>query len=111
MPDARAVQVDAGDAAGVPWPAVLRSRRPGDRFSPDRGGGSKKLKAWLIDRKVPQERRDGLVVLATGTRVLAIPELGAVAKGLGPSGARLSVSVLDGRRALPPPCKRGGGLL
>jgi tRNA(Ile)-lysidine synthase len=60
----------------VPWPLVLRGRRPGDRFRPERARGGKKLKAWLIDRKVPQARRDRLIVLADahGT-VLALPEL------------------------------------
>jgi tRNA(Ile)-lysidine synthase len=60
-----------------PWPLFLRGRRPGDRIRPERGRGGKKLKAWLIDRKVPRERRDGLIVLADGSgNVLALPELG-----------------------------------
>jgi tRNA(Ile)-lysidine synthase len=42
---------------------------------------------------VPREEREALVVLAAGARVLAVPELGAVADGLGPSGADLSVRV------------------
>jgi len=88
-----AVEVAARSPEAVPWPLALRSRRPGDRFRPEGGRGSKKLKRWLIDRKVPRERRDGLVVLAAGPRVLAVPELGAVADGLGPSGAGLTVRV------------------
>ncbi len=69
-PGARADEVD--------WPLVLRTRRPGDRFRPERGRGSKKLKAWLIDRKVPREERDRLLVLADRRgRVLWLPDLGA----------------------------------
>jgi tRNA(Ile)-lysidine synthase len=61
----------------VQWPLFLRGRRPGDRIHPERASGGKKLKAWLIDRKIPRERRDGLIVLADGARnVLALPELG-----------------------------------
>jgi tRNA(Ile)-lysidine synthase len=66
-----------GSVPGFPWPLFLRGRRPGDRFRPERGRGGKKLKAWLIDKKVARERRDGLVVVADGSgNVLALPELG-----------------------------------
>jgi tRNA(Ile)-lysidine synthase len=105
------VRVRAARAEAIPWPLELRVRRPGDRISPEGGTGTKKLKAWLIDRKVPVEARDALLLLARDSRVLAVPELGVVARGLGPSGAGLAVTVLPGRRASRPPCKRGGGLL
>jgi tRNA(Ile)-lysidine synthase len=96
VPTRGVVEVTARDAGAVPWPLALRTRRPGDRFRPEGGRGTKKLKAWLIDRKVPREDRDALLVVATGDRVLAVPELSAVAEGLGPSGAGLTVR-LDGR--------------
>ena len=90
------VEVGARDALGIPWPLAIRTRRPGDRFRPDGGRGTKKLKEWLIDRKVPRERRDGLLVVAAGPRVVAVPELDAVAEGLGPSGAGLTVRLSPG---------------
>jgi tRNA(Ile)-lysidine synthase len=69
--------------AAAAWPLLLRTRKPGDRFRPAGGRGSKKLKAWLIDRKVPRPDRDRLLLLADAAgRVLWIPELGAVAAGL-----------------------------
>ena len=69
---------------GPGWPLWLRTRRPGDRFRPERGRGEKKLKSWLIDRKVPVEERDGLVVLADRAgRVLWLPELGVRARAPG----------------------------
>jgi tRNA(Ile)-lysidine synthase len=75
------VRGEPGEAFG--WPLVLRTRRPGDRFRPEGGRGSKKLKSWLIDRKVPRERRDALLVLADRKgRVLLLPSLGARAAGL-----------------------------
>lgn len=46
----------------------LRTRRPGDRVRLP--GGSKKLSDLLIDRKVPREVRDALLVLAAGGEVL-----------------------------------------
>jgi tRNA(Ile)-lysidine synthase len=85
------VEIRATRATAVPWPLLLRTRRPGDRWRPEGGRGSKSLKRWLIDRKVPRERREALMVLAHGSDVLAIPELGQVAAGLGPAGAGLLV--------------------
>jgi tRNA(Ile)-lysidine synthase len=75
------------DSDAVRWPLALRSRRPGDRFAP-RGAGSKKLKALLIDAKVPRDRRDRLPLLcdARGT-VLFVP------------GLRASQTAADGARA------------
>jgi tRNA(Ile)-lysidine synthase len=91
------VHISARDPRGIPWPLSLRTRRAGDRFRPEGGRGAKKLKGWLIDRKVPREERDGLLVLAAGRDVLALPDLGVFARGMGPSGAGLSVSISAGR--------------
>ncbi len=69
--------LEVGGAPGAAWPLWWRGRLPGDRFRPLGGRGSKKWKAWLIDRKVPREVRDGLRVLADDEGwVLWAPELG-----------------------------------
>lgn len=82
LPGAGSVEVGWTSSDPAPWPLELRGRRPGDRFRPDRGRGSKKLKAWLIDRKVPLARRDALVLIADLEGwVLCIPELSARAAG------------------------------
>lgn len=73
-----------GAGAPPPFPLLLRGRRPGDRIRPLGAPGSKKLKAWLIDRKVPRERRDALAVLADADgNVLALPEMGVRCVGAG----------------------------
>jgi tRNA(Ile)-lysidine synthase len=95
----------------LPWPLELRTRRPGDRFRPERGTGHRKLKAWLIDRKVPRERRNDLLVVAAGSDVLAIPELGVRAQEAGPNGAGLVARLEQGGGETHPACKRGAGLL
>jgi tRNA(Ile)-lysidine synthase len=78
------LEVRAPPDGAVAWPLRVRGRRPGDRFRPEGGRGSKKLKAWLIDRKVPREARDRLVVVADAVgRVLLLPSLGARAEGAG----------------------------
>lgn len=70
-------------AGAVGWPLLVRSRRPGDRFRPRGGRGTRKLQDWLVDRKVPRAARDRLLLLADRTgRVLWIPELSAEAEGL-----------------------------
>jgi len=91
-----AVEVSAAPGAAVAWPLWLRTRRPGDRFRPAGGRGGKKLKAWLIDRKVPQARRGRLALLVdAGGEVLAIPELGARSARL-PAGLEVRLAAAAG---------------
>jgi tRNA(Ile)-lysidine synthase len=47
-------------AAGLTLPLAVRSRKPGDRFSPLGMGGRKKLQDFLVDRKVARDERDSL---------------------------------------------------
>lgn len=95
----------------VAWPLWLRARRPGDRFRPARGRGSKKLKSWLIDRKVSRFRRDRLLLLADAAgRVLWIPELGAAAQGLEVGQGRRWALRLEAASPFAT-CDGGGGLL
>ena len=51
----------------------LRTRRPGDRFAP-RGmqGHSRKLKDWMIDRKIPRALRSRIPLLCLESQVIAI---------------------------------------
>lgn len=50
----------------------IRGRRPGDYFKPVGQNGRKKIKDYLIDRKVDRERRDRIPMLAEGERILWI---------------------------------------
>ena len=59
------------DYRKVPKDAVWRFRQDGDVFEKF-GGGKKKLKSYLIDRKIPARIRDSLPVLASGNEVFAI---------------------------------------
>lgn len=52
--------------------AVLRTRRQGDTFRALGASGEKKLKDWLIDKKIPAEERDELILLARGSEILWI---------------------------------------
>jgi tRNA(Ile)-lysidine synthase len=96
-----------------PWPLELRTRQPGDRFRPEHGRGGKKLKAWLIDRKVPRARRESLVVLADlQGQVLWIPELEARAAGARALEARwLTAGSTASGPAVEQDCKRAQRLL
>ncbi len=49
--------------------AVLRTRRPGDYLANGKGS-HKKLKDYLIDCKVPREKRDKCILLADGSHVI-----------------------------------------
>ena len=59
------------DADKLPCGCVWRTRREGDRFAPY-GCGEKKLKEYLIDKKVPLRKRDGLMLLCCGKEVFIV---------------------------------------
>jgi len=62
-------QVFDGDK--IPSGAIIRFRREGDKFIAF-GGGTKKLKEYLIDKKIPRRKRDGIPLLCDGNNVLVI---------------------------------------
>jgi len=57
------------DADLTPGPLLVRARRPGDRFRPLGGPGSRKVKSFLIDRKVPVDERRRIPLVLTGDRI------------------------------------------
>lgn len=58
------------DADNVGSLLKARPRRPGDRFHPLGAAGKKKLKSFLIDRKVPERHRDGLALVCRGDEIV-----------------------------------------
>lgn len=48
----------------------LRNRRPGDRFQPLGMSGTKKLKDFFIDEKIPRGSRDSVPILVDGNSIL-----------------------------------------
>lgn len=59
------------DYRKLPKDVVWRYREDGDVFTKF-GGGSKKLKSYLIDKKIPARLRDQIPVLASGNEVFVI---------------------------------------
>lgn len=72
------LSVSAADhpAQQIALPAAqlhVRRRQPGDRIKPaGMNGHSRKLKDWLIDRKIPAHVRDKLPLLCAGDDIAAI---------------------------------------
>lgn len=58
-------------------PLIVRTRLPGDMFRPAGGSGSKKLKDFFIDVKVPQRLRDGWPLVCDAAGILWLPGLRA----------------------------------
>lgn len=59
------------DAKKLPKDAIWRFRQNGDLFEKF-GGGTKKLKSYMIDKKVPSRIRSSIPVLASGNNVYVI---------------------------------------
>ena len=59
------------DGAKIPLSSKIRLRREGDVFEKF-GGGTKKLKEFLIDKKIPLLERDNLPVIACGNKVYVV---------------------------------------
>lgn len=59
------------DIDKIPSSAVIRTRKEGDSFIKF-GGKRKKLKDYLIDKKIPSRKRDELLVVADGNEILLI---------------------------------------
>ena len=66
LPNSLRIDVDK-----IPKTAVFRTRRAGDSFTKF-GGGTKPLKKYLIDKKIFERNRDGLLLVADGSEVLVI---------------------------------------
>ena len=59
------------NGAALPSGAVIRPRQNGDVFKKF-GGGTKKLKEFFIDKKIPARRRDDYPLIAAGKEVFAV---------------------------------------
>ena len=57
------------DADALPGPLALRRRRDGDLFRPLGAPGESKLKAFLIDHKVPRPVRDRIPLVVAGDKI------------------------------------------
>lgn len=58
------------DASQLQLPLTVRLRQPGDRFHPYGASGSKKLSAFLIDKKVPRVERDRIPLVLSGAHII-----------------------------------------
>lgn len=63
------------DASKLPSNAIWRNRQEGDTFAPLGLGGTKKLKEYFIDKKIPQRMRDEIPVLAVGSKILIVADV------------------------------------
>ncbi len=63
------------DESKIPVEAVWRFRQEGDTFAPLGLNGSKKLKDYFIDKKIPQRMRDSIPVLAVDNKILCVADI------------------------------------
>lgn len=87
LPGGISITAKLVEAKELPWPPAsyqayldhdqlsagqltVAYRRPGARFHPQGAGGSKKLKKFLIDQKIPPYRRDQLPLVMAGDEII-----------------------------------------
>jgi len=63
------------DLEKVQMPLVIRNRRDGDRFQPLGMAGTKKLKAYFIDEKIPRQQRNLIPLLTDRNSVVWVAGL------------------------------------
>ena len=65
--------VETLDIDGVGSELRIRARQPGDRFQPLGMAGSKSLRAFMIDARVPRRWREGLPLLVSERGIVCVP--------------------------------------
>ena len=74
----------------------MRTRRPGDRFRPRGVGGTKKLKDWFVDAKIPPQLRERIPILLDQEGILWIVGRRRSSRALPREGERLiSITVKE----------------
>ncbi len=63
------------DYALINFPLIIRNYRPGDRFSPVNGPGSKKVGDFMTDHKIPRSRRRQIPLLINNGKVAALLDM------------------------------------
>jgi tRNA(Ile)-lysidine synthase len=81
----------------APFPWVLRSYLPGDRFTPLGMNGAQKIKDLFINEKIPLAKRRRIPLLVSAGRILWVlgVRLGEQARVSAPAGLVLRVEILD----------------
>ena len=83
-------------------PVLLRPRRSGDTLKLPHRQGTKSLKKWFIELRIPEARRDLVPVLEQGGRCAGVYGLGAEESALPASGADcLHIIIREKERKIP----------
>ncbi len=101
------------DADRLGAPLLLRRRRPGDRFRPAGGPGSRRLQDFFVDQKVPRHLRGAWPLLATPEHIVWVAGLRADARFQATAATCRIVWVALSRHAaaaLPTEQHRAGGV-
>lgn len=63
---------DGAEYFSVPekFTLCIRNRRSGDKFRPSGMSGTKKLKDFMVDRKIPQNKRDGIGIVTINNEIV-----------------------------------------
>ena len=98
-PADRTARPRSASLAGVVFPLLVRTRRPGDRLVPFGMSGSRKLSDIMIDRTVPLSERDRLPVFEDAGGIVWVPGVvSAERTRIGPAVRRVLTIALEALR-------------
>jgi len=91
------------DRDKIEFPLVLRSSEPGERFTPFKSNGSKKISRYLNEKKIPAREKNLWPVLVSRKepeKIISIPGL-AVAEGFQPGERTKNVLIIRLQKPFP----------
>lgn len=104
VPESESADSVVIDVEALQGELFVRTRRNGDRFAPVGLGGSKKVKEFFIDEKIPRELRDAIPLVCDAAGIIWIAGYRKSERASAGSGRRKCIRLTIHRKQEEPTC-------